>query len=678
MAFQVKNPDFERSPFTGMTRRHWLEAGEYLLEGIFQHIKAFDDPLVVPRQENEITYPHSGGAVWEHKSEYFEGLARSFFIAAPLIHNVPDLTVCGYSIREYYKAHILRSCTKGDPQSVGHYEELAQLAEDPYQVFQQTVETSALVICLWVSKEEIWDTYTREEQDQIAEFLSGYAHGNTVPQNWRLFNMLDLAFLYNEGYPINERIMLEHAQAILSYYAGDGWYRDGHSFDYYSCWAFNVYAPIWNVWYGYEHMPAVAERFEAISNELMKTYPDFFDRDGFTNMWGRSNIYRNAATSAFEGNLLLRRSTIDPGLARRISSGSLLQFLTREDFRSDGIPTLGFYGQFSPLVQGYSCAESPFWLGKAFLCLHLPENHPFWTAVENNGTWDSLREGEVKVTTLDGPALCFSNHQANGETILRTGKILKGPRDEHSMWNYAKLCYNTQYPWEAKPSETVEAQQYVLRDLANSSIEKGNLTLWRGQQGNVLYRRQFFNYSLDREFHGLNAINLADIAVPYGILRVDKLRLHGHPVSLTLGAYGFPDNGTEIIQLEQEGSHAIILKGHDFCGNEKQLAMTIYHGWDRIDFLRSKGTNPDSERSIIVYASTARHTHYENGPYVLISQVITKESLEDFQMDEIFPIRQVDYTDPEGWGGYGPVTLNFCDGHRCMVDFGGIEGALQL
>lgn len=472
--------------------------------------------------------------------------------------------------------------------------------------------------------------------------------------------------------------MLEHAQAILSYYAGNGWYRDGHTFDYYSCWAFNVYAPIWNVWYGYEHIPTLAARFEAISNELMKTYPDFFDRDGFTNMWGRSNIYRNAATSAFEGNLLLQNSTIDPGLARRISSGSLLQFLTREDCLFDGIPNLGFYGQFSPLVQGYSCAESPFWLGKAFLCLHLPEDHPFWTETENNGTWDSLQPDEVKVTALDGPALCFSNHQANGETILRTGKVLKQPQDEHSMWNYAKLCYNTKYPWEAKPIEDVESQQYVFRDLINGSIEKGNLVLWRGQRGNVLYRRQIFNYSLDHEFHWCNAIDLADIAVPYGILRVDKFRLYGHPASLTLGAYGFPDNGTEIIQMERDGAHAIVLKGRDFCGKAKQLAMTIYGGWEQISFLRSRGTNPDSEHSIIVYASTTRQAHYENGPYVLISQVITKESSEDFQADEIFPVRRIDFTDSEGWGSYGPVTLTTMDNRQYIVDFEGIEGGLRL
>lgn len=73
------------------------------------------------------------------------------------------------------------------------------------------------------------------------------------------------------GYPIDEDIMRDHAMAILNYYAGDGWYRDGHSFDYYSCWAFNVYAPIWNLWYGYEKEPQIADAFEEHSNRLMET-----------------------------------------------------------------------------------------------------------------------------------------------------------------------------------------------------------------------------------------------------------------------------------------------------------------------------------------------------------------------------------------------------------------------
>ena len=83
--------------------------------------------------------------------------------------------------------------------------------------------------------------------------------------------MLDMAFLYMEGYEIDRDIMRDHAQAILGWYAGDGWYRDGHSFDYYSCWAFNVYTAFWNLWYGYEEEPYLAARFEEQSNRLMET-----------------------------------------------------------------------------------------------------------------------------------------------------------------------------------------------------------------------------------------------------------------------------------------------------------------------------------------------------------------------------------------------------------------------
>ncbi len=687
MKFEPKTLDYELSPYTGLTRESWLEAGKYMLEGIFRNIEDFDKPVVMPRKETEITYPHLKASPETQKTqrlaEVFEGLTRTFFIAAPMIANQPDLKVCGYpySVAEYYKNQVLRVCTRGDELFVGTYDDQQRIVGygDKFRAFQQTVETCALVICLWISREQIWDTYTKAEKDTIAAFLQGYAHESTVPQNWRLFNMLDMAFLNMEGYPIKAQVMRDHAQAILNFYAGDGWYRDGHSFDYYSCWAFNMYTALWNQWYGYENEPYIAARFEEYSNRLMETYGDFFDRDGWTNMWGRSSIYRNAATSAFDGNMMMGNSKADPGRARRICSGSLMQFLGREEFLDDGVPALGFYGQFSPLVQGYSCAESPFWLGKAFLCLHLPADHPFWTAKENNGTWEHLGKGEVKVTALDGPALCFSNHQANGETILRTGKVNKRAGDDHGMWNYSKLCYNTKYPWESAPAPDVEAQQYVLRDGTDGTVEKANVTFWAGQREGVLYRRQYFGYGSERESHWTQGINLADFAVPCGILRVDRLKLHRAPVFITLGAYGFPDNGTEVAEKICGRARCIILKGKDAAGREKQLAMTVYDGWKKLELMHSAGTNPDSEKSVVVFASMERRQHYSGfEPYVLISQVITKESAEDFTEEELFPIREVVYTDPEGTGSFGPITLKMKDGSVKVIDFEGIEGRLTL
>ncbi len=684
MIFEPKHLDYELSPYTGMTRETWLEACAYLLGGIFKHIKTLDDPVVMPRTERDVTYPHKESTGLsrevEEKAEYFEGLARTFFVAAQIIHEDPTTVISGHNIRDYYKKQVLKSVTKGDPNYVGRYEEFYERAKDtdPFRPFQQTVEACALVICLENTKEEIWNTYTKEEQDKIADFLLGFGHGNTVPQNWRLFNMIILAFLNKKGYDIDHDIMRDHAQNILNYYTGDGWYRDGHSFDYYSCWAFNVYGPIWNTWYGYEHEPLLAKQFEDNSNKLMETYADYFDRDGFVNMWGRSNIYRNAATSPLDANFLLKNPQMDPGLARRIASGALLQFFTREDFLCNGVPSLGFYGQFKPLVQGYSCAESPLWFGKAFLCLHFPKDHPFWTAKENNGIWEKLEANAVKETTLDGPALCFTNHEANGETILRTGKILKKSDDDNSLWNYGKLSYNSKYPWESAPSDLVESQQYVLEDLTSNKVEKANAIFWHGNNEGILYRRQFFDFKLDKETMWMQAMNLSDFPVANGLIRVDKVRLYRRPVSLTLGAYGFPDNSTEIKHYEKDGAKAIVLKGHDYTGKEKQLAMTIFDGWESIDLIHSEETNPDSPKSIIIFGKAKKQKQYGYEPYVMISQVITKESLEDFTENEIFPISSVAYTDKEKCGGYGPVKIALKNGTSKTIIYEGIEGKLML
>lgn len=684
MIFKPKSIDFELSPYTGLTRESWIEAAKYLLEGIFRHIPSITAPVVMPRTETEVTYPHKNAKgnqlKIEEMAERFEGLARSLFIAAPIIEEDPETEICGIVLRDYYSYQILQSCTKGSDVYVGTYEDLKELSgsRDPFKAFQQTVETCALVICLDICRKTIWERYTQDEKDTIAAFLTSYAHAGTVLQNWRFFNMLDMAFLDKEGYEINRNIMLEHAQAVLGYYAGDGWYRDGQSFDYYSCWAFNVYAPIWNKWYGYENEPYIAAEFEKNANKLMETYPDFFDRDGFTNMWGRSSVYRNAAVSPLAENRILNNPAVDPGLARRIASGSLMQFLERDDFLNDGIPTMGFYSQFTPLIQGYSCAESAYWIGKAFLCLHLPADDPFWADRENNGTWDNISGGEIKETVLDGPALCFTNHAANGETILRTAKVIKASGDEHGMWNYSKLAYNSKYPWEAAPAHDVESMQYVLNDESDNSVLKGNVTMWSGSRNGVLYRRQFFDYSIDHEMHWTHAVNLADFPVEYGIMRADKLRLYRTPVKITLGAYGFPDNGTKTEYRSCDGAKAVILKGFDHSGHEKQLAMTIYDGWDDIDIIHSSGTNPDSENSIVVYARTSRRRVYGYDRFILISQVITKESHEDFSENEIFPVREVEYTDQMRHGGYGPVIIKLKNGTEKIIDFNKLEGSLML
>ena len=105
-------------------------------------------PVLVPRYETEVTYPNSRTPAWKVQAEYYEGLARSFFIAAPLIAIEPDMEICGKNLRAYYKDHILRSCTPGDEQYVLSYSDMDRDAAPSFglHTYQQTVETCAIVI----------------------------------------------------------------------------------------------------------------------------------------------------------------------------------------------------------------------------------------------------------------------------------------------------------------------------------------------------------------------------------------------------------------------------------------------------------------------------------------------------------------------------------------------------
>ena len=107
MKFEPTKLDYTLSPYTGMTRDSWIEAAKYLLKGVFDNLESIDAPVVMPRYETEVTYPQKGAPEWRIKAEYFEGLARTFFISAPLVHIEPDLTLNGINVRDYYKKQVL-------------------------------------------------------------------------------------------------------------------------------------------------------------------------------------------------------------------------------------------------------------------------------------------------------------------------------------------------------------------------------------------------------------------------------------------------------------------------------------------------------------------------------------------------------------------------------------------
>ena len=246
--------------------------------------------------------------------------------------------------------------------------------------------------------------------------------------------------LKKNGYEIDDELLKGHLLWVASYHAGNGWYLE-QSYNYYTISLFVVYGTIWNRTFGDEFYPEIANVLEKSFDELMKTYTSFFARDGYMNMWARSIIYRLWISGGFPISFMLKSKPLDPGFARRLCSGSILQFTTREEFFHNDVPSLGFYGHKEYMIQSYSCPGSPFIMFLPFLALTLPEDSPFWTAKENEGFWPALGKESNRVL-LDKPGITLVNHGKTGTSEIVPGKVYD---DDH---NYSKLVFNTHFPWE--------------------------------------------------------------------------------------------------------------------------------------------------------------------------------------------------------------------------------------
>ena len=110
--------DFETSPFTGMTRQHWLAAARFLADRVFSHVKSMDDPIVMPKQ-NKISYPQPNDEPWSFQSAEFEGLTRTLMVACRLIVEDPSAECNGINLRDYYARMILQAADPNSPRFLG-------------------------------------------------------------------------------------------------------------------------------------------------------------------------------------------------------------------------------------------------------------------------------------------------------------------------------------------------------------------------------------------------------------------------------------------------------------------------------------------------------------------------------------------------------------------------------
>jgi len=676
--FEVKNPDFVLSPKTGMSRKHYIELAKYLLEGAFSHVGSIEQHMSFPIVPGK-TYPQPNAPDWRYKAADFEALERTFTLAGPLIHVDPKTEINGINLKDYYSLHIYNSFTPGHPNSIPLPEEL------PDSNYQFTCEFGGLFKTLLLMPDTIWTSYTEEQKNDMVECISKWAHHRTTQNNWRIFNIIALSFLKKYGYEIDDDLLENHLLWIASYHSGNGWYLE-QTYNYYSISLFIVYTTIWNRTFGDEYYPKIAEIIERSAQKLMESLPSFFGRDGYINMWSRSICYRTWVSGAFPVSFMLKNpNLLDPGWARRLCSGSLLQFVTREDFYYNNIPSLGFYGKREYMVQNYSCAGSPYLMFLPFICLALPEDSPFWTAKENDGFWESLGEDSKKVV-LNNPGLVLVNHGKTGTSEIVPGKVY------YDDPNYSKLRYNTHFPWEDHDPNGGTAMEYSYRSLDprdlrgddvnfyltgltvdNDADDNRKFTisqsmLFNGVIDDVVYRQAIMRRPPNNGVGYI--IDLAEITIPGGVIRVDRVRL-AFEYEITLGHYGLPHlNGkaAEIIQFEEDDKKVITatIPG-------RSLALVTYNGWDQIEHKVHSNRNAEEDESTVIFAR--KKCLKKNPPMeLLISVMLHKTDNSEWTKEELNQIKNIEILDVTP--NYSPLgaIITLADDTKYNIDFADIDG----
>jgi hypothetical protein len=677
-AYTVDDPDLRTSPFTGMTKRHYIDCAKYLLERAFTHVANKDAPFAFPIVPGK-TYPQADSPAWRFRSLEFESLERSLTLAAPLMHVEPDVEIKGIKLRDYYCNQLYKMFTPGNPQSL-------PLPEDmPDATYQFTCEFGGLLKTLLLLPDVIWPYFTQKQKDEMAVCISKWAHHRTTQNNWRIFNMVALSFLKKQGYAIDDELLKSHLLWVVSYHSGEGWYLE-QTYNYYTISLFIVYGTVWARAFGDEYYPEIAATIERSAYKMMDTYPSFFARDGYINMWSRSICYRTWISGGFPVSFMLKEgSPLDPGWARRLCSGSILQFVGREDFFHNDIPALGFYGHKEYMVQNYSCPGSPFLMFLPFICLALPDDSPFWTAKENEGVWPSLGENS-KVSVLERPGLVLVNHGKTGTSEIVPGKTY------YDDPNYSKLAFNTHFPWEDHDSEGGTAMEYAFRSLdprdlrgddinfyltgkilQNDAVKNTEFTIcksmvYNGRREDVLYRQAIMRQPPNNGVGYI--IDLAEIPLPGGVLRVDRSRL-AFEHELTLGAFGLPHIGgvNATVECFEDARRKVITSSIP----GRRVALVAYAGWDGLASRTHDGRNAEADESTVVYAYKKRMA--KNPAMELMITVILHRTDDakwvDEELDPVTSIAIQDIT--SSYSALG-ATIVLRDGRTVKVDFADIDG----
>lgn len=355
---------------------------------------------------------------------------------------------------------------------------------------QRLVEMAVLGLALCLIPERIWQPLHQRERDNLYNWLNQINHHPCYDCNWLFFNVLVNMGFHKVGLPYDQEQMENNLNRIEEFELGEGWYSDGiggHS-DYYVPFAIQFYGLVYARLMEKED-PERCARFRERGILFARQFLHWFSPDGSALPYGRSLTYR-FAQSAFWSALAFAgvwSDDLTPGVVKGLVMRNLRWWFKQPIFDRDGVLTVGYAYPNLVMAENYNAPGSPYWALKTFLVLALADNHPFWSAVEED--MPILPPLSVQAR----PHLVLCREAETGHVAAFNSGHRSSNEHTHTSAKYEKFVYSTAFGFSVPRAEWGLGQGAFDSMLALS--ERDNLFRVRRKneeasiRGNVLYAR---------------------------------------------------------------------------------------------------------------------------------------------------------------------------------------------
>lgn len=303
---------------------------------------------------------------------------------------------------------------------------------------QRMVEMAGLSQALLLAPETFWTPLPDAAKRRLAAWMRSINAHPTADNNWLFFRVLTNLALRRVGEDWSREAVEEALDRLDTFHIADGYYRDGkwYQLDYYTPMGMHFYG-LMLAQLAPDLFPDHAARFRERARRFAEDFQFWFADSGAAIPFGRSMTYRFVqgafwAACAFAGEAVLPWGRIKGLLLRHLRWWANQPIADR-----DGILTIGYAYPNLLVSEAYNAPGSPYWALKTFLVAALPEDHPFWTAEEEDT--EALPDGP-RLSSAGG----FALRREPGEALMLTGGQ-DGREHRCSDAKYGRFAYSAAF-----------------------------------------------------------------------------------------------------------------------------------------------------------------------------------------------------------------------------------------